>query len=428
MAKLWSYSTGEYGATVRAFERQPGGPLYLRLPSRAGGYVKRALGHRDRELARRQAAEAALELLAGHRPQGRSPELKVVLTLYHRHALAERGITEATRLQREQQRDLWLAVLGPDFRPEDITVEDWRRAAQLRLTGAVDARGNPVPEDERRPLRPDSVNHDLKYLRAALRWAAAWRPNRGQPPLLSRYPLGAAAFPTLRRREARRPVATVERYLRLRAVEHRMSAVRDGRRVSVPSYFREVLDLCVLTTRRISAVRRLTFDDVRWDRRPEDDEPYGAILWSWQTDKVGKSRTIPMTPLIRDALERARAHPLFEPDRIWVFPAPDAPTQPVGRSTLTRWLREAEQLAELEHLEHGGYHSFRRMWASRRRDRSIVDVAGTGGWESKEVLRDLYQHTDKRTMLDVLLDAELERKVLGPKLAQNVEQVGELTA
>jgi hypothetical protein len=69
-----------------------------------------------------------------------------------------------------------------------------------------------------------------------------------------------------------------------------------------------------------------------------------------------------------------------------------------GDNGLTR----AEKLAKLAKLARGGFHPFRRMWASERRHLPAQDVAAAGGWRSLEVMRHAYQHADAAGMMSVV--------------------------
>jgi hypothetical protein len=70
---------------------------------------------------------------------------------------------------------------------------------------------------------------------------------------------------------------------------------------------------------------------------------------------------------------------------------------PVGCPSLglaTRWLFEAERLAELPKLRGGAWHPYRRKWATARKGLALADVAAAGGWKSKEALLRFYQQPD----------------------------------
>src|SRR4051812_16297936 len=68
--KLWRWVTGSHGTKVKAFERVPGGPLYLGVPLAEGGYRRVSLGHTDRGLAMQEAANLAARRQAGERHTG----------------------------------------------------------------------------------------------------------------------------------------------------------------------------------------------------------------------------------------------------------------------------------------------------------------------------------------------------------------------
>ena len=61
--KCWSKSIGERGTRVRLYEDRPNGPL-CRSVYVKGKEVRKSLGHRDKELAIRQAYELLQSLLS----------------------------------------------------------------------------------------------------------------------------------------------------------------------------------------------------------------------------------------------------------------------------------------------------------------------------------------------------------------------------
>ncbi len=50
-----------------------------------------------------------------------------------------------------------------------------------------------------------------------------------------------------------------------------------------------------------------------------------------------------------------------------------------------------------------GFHSFRRMWATKRKHLSRKDVAAAGGWSDTQTLEKCYQHPDPDTIEEVVL-------------------------
>lgn len=183
----------------------------------------------------------------------------------------------------------------------------------------------------------------------------------------------------------------------------------DGHRRPRRSYLSELLDLANGTARRISAICRLRYEDLRLAATPA--APHGAIRWPEDTDKEGKEWVAPITATVRAALDRVlRERPGIGP--AYLFPSSKSPGEPITKDLAREWLLEAEQLAELPKLKGGAWHPYRRKWATARKHLPLTDVAAAGGWKCTETLLRCYQQPDERTMLDVVLGgAELrERK------------------
>jgi hypothetical protein len=127
--------------------------------------------------------------------------------------------------------------------------------------------------------------------------------------------------------DARRPVASTDRYEAVRAVADSIPMSRtDARR----SYLTELLDLQHHTGRRISAICQLTYADLRLS-----DRPHGSILWPARTDKMNRSRKAPLNPQARAAIDRVLR------DRPGLGAAPLFPHQgpsPIGRVRAVRRL------------------------------------------------------------------------------------------
>src|SRR2546430_17547040 len=70
--KCWSKSVGERGARVRLYEDRPDGPLFRSVYVN-GKEVRKSLGHRDKELAIRQAYELLHSLLANEEALEQEP-------------------------------------------------------------------------------------------------------------------------------------------------------------------------------------------------------------------------------------------------------------------------------------------------------------------------------------------------------------------
>ena len=103
----------------------------------------------------------------------------------------------------------------------------------------------------------------------------------------------------------------------------------------------------------------------------------------------------------RDELDRyLRDHPRVGDAPL--FSATEEPGHCVHKELARYWLRRGESLAELPKLDRGGFHTFRRLWASERRHLPAQDVAAAGGWRSIEVMRSSYQQADAATIQSVV--------------------------
>ena len=66
------------------------------------------------------------------------------------------------------------------------------------------------------------------------------------------------------------------------------------------------------------------------------------------------------------------------------------------------YLLRAEKLAGLPHQKRGGWHGFRRAWATRRKVLPVQDVMRAGGWRDVKALQTAYQSADPETVRRVL--------------------------
>ncbi len=87
---------------------------------------------------------------------------------------------------RDSQKDddrriaLWTRVLGPNKDVSTISLAEWELFIDHRRSGAINARGEPVVEADRRPVSIRTVESNLRCLKAVLTWATRWRSPDGQ--------------------------------------------------------------------------------------------------------------------------------------------------------------------------------------------------------------------------------------------------------
>jgi integrase len=173
-------------------------------------------------------------------------------------------------------------------------------------------------------------------------------------------------------------VASDDRFEALRNVSD--SVVMEVRSRGKPfrqrSYLSEILDLAHDTGRRITAICSLRYQDLRLE--PRSDAPHGAIRWPEVTDKEGREWIAPISPRVRNALDRVfRDRPGIGP--AYIFPCPTDPARPVQYERVRTWLRRAETLANLPNQRGSSFHAYRRAWATARKHLPVTDVAAAGG-------------------------------------------------
>ncbi|MGH7529907.1 MAG: tyrosine-type recombinase/integrase [Gemmatimonadales bacterium] len=394
----WSYSAGIRGATVRVYERDPGGFLWIAaydptLREGRGGYRRRSLGHRDRDLAKKEARRVATALEQG-KTATHDPSLGYVLALYRRHEITRHKAGTLRWLR--PALDLWENWLGAGFRCSELGPREWEAYKDQRRAGAIDAHGRPVAADQRRAVRPGTVNLGLDALTMALNWAVRWRvENR---PLIERNPTWR--LPYLDDVNPRRAVWTWDRYQKLLAAAERMTMQVEwhGRRERVPCHLADILVVSEGTGRRIGAVRQLRAADLR-----PGEGKYGKIAWPADTDKTGKAWLTPITRDVRERLLQVMRGRQAVGDAP-LFPAPRDHAAPVDRETLASWLRKAQTAAGVPRLEHDSFHGLRRKWSTERKHLPDVDVAKAGGWRSIMTMKRAYQQADEAGVLEAVLD------------------------
>ena len=399
--KRWSHSVGDRPHTVVVKEREAGGTLRVRAwdATRRGGkgdWVRRSLGHSDKDRAKAYALEQAAKLRRGSAEitQG-VVKLSRVIDLYLLHRSPKKGRTEQEADMR--RAELWKRFLGGEADPHTLALAQWERFIDMRKSGAIDSHARPVQAEDHRPVRTRTVSQDLQWLGWVLNWASKWRTPQGRY-LMRENPVRGYHVPTVR--SPRRPVATEDRYQATRAKtdDVTMEVRGDGKLKTVRSHLSEILDIVSGTGRRLAAVLQLQYEDLQLQ-----DGPHGAIRWPAATDKSGRETVVPISPDVRAAIDRViQERPGI--GKACLFPAPGDIDKPVSRHLAAKWLEEAERLAGLEKLDGSLWHAYRRKWATERKHLPDADVAAAGGWANSNTLRLVYQQADAETMLRVVLE------------------------
>jgi integrase len=374
--RRWSKSIGEPGNRVRLYEARPGGPI-MRSTWVKGKEDRRSLGHRDRELATRQAYELLSGLLANEQAiRDESLTLGMLARMYlespQHQAKGERG-------QREDKRklDRVVAFLGADRNVLSLSESDVRRYTMARRAGDPSLQGVKPNQS----VRNRAIEADLLTLQWALNWGVRERRSSGRR-LIQENPLHGIKLP--RERNPRRPVMRHDVYLKLLKVAG-----------EVHPFLKLALVVAEGTGRRISAWRNLRWDDVDF----QTDE----IRWRAEFDKSGFEDVRPMSEAVQEALREARKLQRAIGSAP-VFPAPKDPTKPCDRHLLDNWLRRAFPKAGLKQEPGGLWHTLRRKWATERKGYPVKDVAAAGGWRDERTILTSYQQADAATVKQVVLN------------------------
>lgn len=402
--KVWRYKAGRRPFTVAVEEFEPGGILYVRMwiPEEQK-YRHRSLRHRDKQRAMAYADELTVRLREGSQDVlGGEVTIERLFRLYHEHRTPAKA--KATQLEDLRRMTLFARFFGPRRRADRITLGEWEKFIAVRGRGAIDSKGQEVEQGDRRPVRTRTVQADLIWLRAVLRWGTRWRSPKGHY-LLNENPVRGCDLP--RERNPRRPVATEDRYEKVLAVsdEVAMQVYWSGRPEAQRSHLRELLILANGTGRRISAILRLSYADLRLKRGP-----HGSIQWPAATDKMKRETLVPVSIAVRTAIDQVLRDRPGVGD-LPLFPSPQDVTKPTRYELAAEWLREAEERAGLTKQDGGLWHPYRRKWATERKHLPDVDVAAAGGWLNPRTLVDLYQQPDDETLFRVVSDPTQLREV-----------------
>lgn len=393
----WSKIIEEHGVRIRLYTRSRGGNIYREIRLEDGSKDRKSLGHADRERAEEQAKALAEELATLRLTGGPKGDLTLgrlgKLYLYHRGPL----LSDSRERFMTTTLELFERYFGEEYRIGDFDQHEADAYATARAEGEL------LVDDFRATDSPaaGTIRNELSALSTVCNWACRFR--HGGRPLLGFNPLRGLDFP--REENPARPIVTPDRYRALLSVAEEADA--KGR-------LRCLLVLAWETGRRINAMCHLRASDVLLSedalRRAlaEDgqDEALAdfwshALRWRAEWDKCGYLDFSPLSDAAREALE---AYMTRRPvvGEAWVFPANEDVTRPLDKQMAYYYLRKAEKLAGVAKQKQGGFHAFRRAWATRRRHLPAQDVARAGGWRDVKALQKAYQAADPETVRRVV--------------------------
>lgn len=377
---LWKQKEGKRGSTVWVQERTAGGNLYLRWRDRDSKQWKwECLSHTDRQIAVQKAKDQAYAL-DRHR-EAMAKGVKTLAYLFDLYEQKESREKKGKGLSEDQRRmDILQAYFGDEFNVMQFTPAKIKAFLRDRKAGRIKLENrklNPKPSDT-------TIGNDVRFLSTVLSWAA----REGH---LERNPI--RDFRPPRNVNVKRPVATYDRFLQLRPHCHGL--------------FGPFMDLVESLGWRVSALRNLRASDLNLQKRP--GAPRGRILKREETDKIGVEAWTPLNADARAAIEKIlELNPVV--GEAYLFPALRAKGKPWGLRYVWKLLRDAEDAAELDHLDRGAFHPYRRKWRRERKHLPRADVAAAGGWLDPRTL-DIYDGADDETILAVVEEPRKLREV-----------------
>ncbi len=126
-----------------------------------------------------------------------------------------------------------------------------------------------------------------------------------------------------------------------------------------------------------------------------------AVHWRAEHDKKGQAWVSPLPDRLRAAVE-AYTRRAAVVGNAWLFPHSRNPENPTPIDNTLYWLKQAEKAAGLPHQARGGWHAFRRAWATARKGYPISDVMQAGGWRDAKALQKAYTQADPGTVRKVM--------------------------
>ncbi|HEX5437497.1 MAG TPA: tyrosine-type recombinase/integrase [Gemmatimonadaceae bacterium] len=408
--KRWTVTVGGYGHTVTAFERALDGPLYLKWwdgtrpngkKTQMGNWAWRALRHHDRRRAEEQAKELSATLLATLEAAhtGR-------LTLAELFARYEREVTAHKKgdqpAEDRRRMVMWQHFLGSARDVRSIDAPTLDRFVRERRAGTIEVwELDDAGERKRKRLstKPSdtTIGADIVFLNSVLNYATRLKLSDGSR-LLAENPI--RGYPRPKNKNVKRPVATYDRYLVVRA----QCDAADPQ-----GLFGPFMDLVEAMGWRVTAICSLRASDV--DRTTTTEAPHGQLRKRGEVDKEGVEMWVPLSEAARAALDLVQErHPVIGETPLFAMP---------GKRPVTAWdryharllLERAERMAELTPMDGGDFHPYRRAWATARKHLPAQDVAAAGGWRDLRSLERCYQQVDPQTLLTVVSEPTKVREV-----------------
>lgn len=362
------YATGERGRNrVRVCEDRRTGFLALEYADENGRRVRTSCRTRDPSDAKRMADELAARFARDGRPTASATPLTLARLFEKRHG----SITLTTAEARAAR--LLCEIVGRGKRCDELRPSDLERfAIERRRRGSLSARDG-------RAVRARTIQHDVKVLLAALRWAVRER-------LLARHPL--EYYRVAGETSPRRPGLVAQEYAAMLEAADR-----------VHPFARPLLVLARETGHRINAVLSLRWEDVNTAQR--------RVVWRAAHDKKRREHTTPLSQAAVTALDVRAADLIAAGGSLTgpVFPASNG--EPVRVDVARAWWLRMENLAGIAHVAGRGWHSLRRAFATELMREPLAVLKALGGWADAQTIVQCYQRPAEEELQRALDAREL---------------------
>lgn len=405
----WTRSFGERGLRVRLFQKRKEGKFYRSVWRPGVGIDEKCLYTSERDAAERLVRELLAKATLGEtdsRPSNEPIGLRYLLDRYSKESATFLDNSDGTRKDGKTRIKILCAFFGADCDVRELREDDVVAYTNWRLAGKVQYDVDPKTGKPKltKVVRMRSVEADLKLLYAALRWATSVRMGKGRR-LLDAHPLQGVRRP--KEKNPKRPITTWERFQRARKAAQELvteaetrftNATKDETRGAAEAdrvkWLRAELGLVLLeaTGRRSGSIRQLRWEDINFTA--------AEITWRAEADKKRQQWITPIPAALVEEIRGFRSK--LSVVAGWVFPAEKKPKEAIRRDVFARWILALEKHAGLSKLDGGLLHTFRRKWATERKDLSLKDVAEAGGWKDVGTLLTCYQQSDRQSMLAVM--------------------------
>ena len=208
-------------------------------------------------------------------------------------------------------------------------------------------------------VKPETVNHDIRFLKLMFKMAIKWKRLRGESPIGDM-------------KTQRVPPPSPEEEARRFLTEDQTNALIEW----APDHVEPIIQLALLTGMRRGELLGLTWPQIK----------DGSIRL--HKTKSGKERRLPVSPEIAAILERVRAsQKVVSIKERHVFLSPQG--KPM-KGFKTAW----ESTRKRAGLPHTRFHDLRHTWASRMLQSgvSMHALMTLGGWSSLEMITSRYGH------------------------------------